>query len=129
MPSHLDSFRSSDDVNTRRNGWPASSHLAKKRVGRRRQTGEFARLALWMPFLLCLSGAFVMKGAAAPNESLPFATSYTVTGDYVVGGVDLLPQLAVNGFVEGDIPIAGVPANADIVAAYLLWETIYSGPA
>ncbi|HYJ96303.1 MAG TPA: hypothetical protein VEV86_16845, partial [Vicinamibacterales bacterium] len=62
-----------------------------------------------------------MKGAAAPNESLPFATSYTVTGDYVVGGVDLLPQQAVNGFVQGEIPITGVPANADIVAAYLLW--------
>jgi hypothetical protein len=121
MPSHLNSFHSSGDVNTRRNALPPSSHLAKKR--------RVARLALWMPFLLCLSGAFVMKGAAAPNESLPFATSYTVTGDYVVGGVDLLPQQAVNGFVQGEIPITGVPANADIVAAYLLWETIYSGPA
>jgi len=64
MPSHLDSFRSSGDVNTRRNALPASSHLAKKR--------RLARLALWMPFLLCLSGAFVMKGAAAPNV-LPLA--------------------------------------------------------
>ena len=105
MPSHLNSFRSSGDLNTRRNALPASSHRAKKR--------RLARLALWMPFLLCLSGAFVMKGAAAPNESLPFATSYTVTGDYVVGGVDLLPQQAVNGFVQGEIPIAGVPANAE----------------
>jgi hypothetical protein len=69
-----------------------------------------------------------MKGAAAPNESLPFATSYTITGDYEVGGVDLTPSQAVNGFVTGTIPMSGVPANADIVAAFLLWETIYSGP-
>ena len=34
MPSHLNSFRSSGDLNTRRNALPASSHLAKKRTAR-----------------------------------------------------------------------------------------------
>jgi hypothetical protein len=87
------------------------------------------RAVVWLPLLLAVSGVFVLKGAAASNESLPFVTSYTVTGGYEVGGVDLAPGAATNGFVAGTIPMSGIPANADIVAAFLLWETIYAGPA
>ena len=86
------------------------------------------RAALWLPLMLGLSGAFIVRGAAAPNESLPFATSYTIPGGYQVGGVDLLPGAASGGFVTGTIPMSDVPANADIIAAFLLWETIYDGP-
>jgi len=64
------------------------------------------------------------RAAADPPDALPFAVSYTVTGNYVVGGVDLAPGSASGGFATGTIPIGGVPANADIVAAFLYWETI-----
>ena len=59
-------------------------------------------------------------------EALPFSNSYSITGNYVVGGVDLAPQSGANGFVTGTIPMSGVPANADILAAFLYWETIWT---
>ncbi len=34
------------------------------------------------------------------------------------------PKNAKNGFVTGTINISGVPKNADIVAAFLYWETV-----
>ena len=58
-----------------------------------------------------------------------YAKSYTVTGDYAVGGVDLLPDSMSSGFLTGTIPMSGVPANADILAAFLYWETISTNPA
>ena len=59
------------------------------------------------------------RAAADPPDALPFAVSYTVTGNYVVGGVDLAPASASGGMITGTIPFSGVPANADIVAAFL----------
>ena len=47
-----------------------------------------------------------------------------MTGNYVVGSVDLAPQSAAQGFVTGTIPMGGVPADADVLAAFLYWETI-----
>ena len=35
--------------------------------------------------------------------------------------------IGVNGVATGTINIAGVPANADIIAAYVYWETLGSG--
>src|SRR5262249_43795967 len=43
--------------------------------------------------------------------------------NYVVGGVDLQPDPKANLFVAGTIPVIGVPPNADILAAFLYWET------
>ena len=63
-------------------------------------------------------------GYAQTPEALPFSKSYLVTGNYVVGSVDLAPQSGANGFITGTIPMSGVPANADILAAFLYWETI-----
>jgi hypothetical protein len=65
----------------------------------------------------------------AQTPGLEYFTSFTVTGDYLVAGIDLVPQSQSNGFVTGTIQVNGVPANADIVAAYLYWETIWSNPA
>ena len=63
--------------------------------------------------------------AQAPaDDALPLTRSYFVTGNYVVGGVDLLPASQSGGFITGTIPMSGVPANADILAAFLYWETI-----
>ena len=63
------------------------------------------------------------------GDALQFAKSYTVTGDYAVGGVDLQPASTSTGFLTGTIPMTGVPANADILAAFLYWETISTNPA
>jgi hypothetical protein len=81
------------------------------------------------------AAAFLAPGVAhAQPPTLKFFNSFTVTGNYVVCGVDLLPQSQANGFVTGTIRVgqgecASVPENADIVAAYLYWETIWSVPA
>src|SRR5262245_24092255 len=66
------------------------------------------------------------NAAPVPGE-LPFTKSFTVTGDYVVGGVDLKEDVNppdADGMSTGEIVMSGVPADADIVAAYLFWETI-----
>ena len=81
-----------------------------------------------------------MSGRAAPGDpinTLPYTKGFLVTGDYVIGGVDLNEQdhLIMNGFSTGTINIREtpcppgqlcnvVPANADVIAAYLFWETI-----
>jgi hypothetical protein len=57
--------------------------------------------------------------------------NYFVTGDYVVGG-DVFDGTFVNGLAMGKITIpdpkqpnsTSVPAGADIVAAFLYWETV-----
>jgi hypothetical protein len=57
--------------------------------------------------------------AAASN--LSFFKNYFVTGDYAVAGVGL------RGVGIGNITMSGVPAGADILAAYLYWETLGNG--
>lgn len=69
---------------------------------------------------------------------LCLSNNYFVTGDYVVGGVGLR-GLGVNGFATGTIsipdtvqaqatgiPSSPVPTGADIVAAFLYWQTVES---
>jgi hypothetical protein len=63
---------------------------------------------------------------ALPGDALPFSKNYLITGNYVVGGVTMRPQSGGNGFVTDTIPMTGVPANADILAAFLYWETIWT---
>jgi hypothetical protein len=74
----------------------------------------------------------VQSGQAA--DALKFFKNYFVTGDYVVAGVGirgtggnaapavLAPTNIV--YATGTIQMSGVPPGADIVAAYLYWETI-----
>jgi hypothetical protein len=59
--------------------------------------------------------------AAQPGD-LTFFKNYFVTGDYVVGGVNLRGT-GDDGLAEGTISMSGVPANADILAAFLYWQT------
>src|SRR5437867_6638524 len=65
--------------------------------------------------------------AQAAHAPLPYSNGFLVTGNHVVGGVDLTASInpSVGGFSTGTINIASVPANADILAAYLYWETIH----
>src|ERR1041384_5233627 len=65
-------------------------------------------------------------------DSLQLFKNYFDTGHYVVGGVALrglgIPNNAIAGgvgsYATGVIHMNGVPQGADIVAAYLYWETI-----
>ena len=79
----------------------------------------------WIFPLLALSVLFPQSGEAA--DGITFFKNYFVTGDYVAGSVDLLPLQAVAGRVSGNIPMSGVPAGADVLAAFLYWQTITDG--
>src|SRR5262245_15758714 len=91
-----------------------------------RRTLITARLATSTVLAVLLSFALLrtsLLGQQGSTDALPFAKSYLLTGNYVVGGIDLQPDPRSGGFVSGNIPISGVPANADILAAFLYWET------
>jgi len=68
--------------------------------------------------------------ATAPAGGLNYFKNYFVTGDYVAAGVGM-QRTGVNGFATGTITIdpAKIPAGAEIVAAYLYWQTISSSGA
>ena len=54
------------------------------------------------------------QGTSTGPDALPFSKSYLVTGNYVVGGVDLAAgelQSRGNGFMTGTIPMSGVPGQ------------------
>ncbi len=72
--------------------------------------------------------------APVPNPLL-LENNYFVTGDYATGGVNLRGT-GVGGIATGTITIPnyaqsshGVPDGADILAAYLYWETLENTPA
>src|SRR6185437_1489975 len=96
---------------------------------RRRSIAAFAMLAA-LPLLFL----FVQPASAqTAGQPLSLFRNYFVTGDYVVGGVGLRGT-GVNGFALGTITIPDtlqpkatkVPAGADVLAAYLYWETVES---
>ncbi len=90
-----------------------------------------ARATTTLGLLLIL--AFAQSGFAQQTTPLNFENNYFVTGDYVVAGVGLR-GLGVNGFATqqftmpdaNSVPATGVPQGADIVAAFLYWETVES---
>jgi hypothetical protein len=96
-----------------------------------------ATIALLSVFLLAQTG-LAQTGTTAP---LYFGNNYFVTGDYVVGGVGLRGLGDGSGYAPGIINIpdanwksntgttTGVPPGADIVAAFLYWETVESSQA
>ena len=79
------------------------------------------RVGLWV-FLACLS-VFAQLGLAQGTNPLRYFKNYFVTGDYVVAGVGLRGT-GVNGMATGTINVTGVPVGADIVAAFLYWQSI-----
>ena len=99
--------------------------------------------------ILCLALVFLWPQPASANDALGFFKNYFVTGDYVVGGVGIrgtgvvdsatqaITQSSNSSYATGTIHMNGVPGyvadgvpqQADIVAAYLYWETIASSTA
>jgi len=67
---------------------------------------------------------FAQSAFAQSTPPLNFFKNYIVTGDSVVGGVGLRGLGDGTGFATGTITISGVPAGADVVAAFLYWQTI-----
>jgi len=89
------------------------------------RTSRAVRAAL---LSLVVSACFVPGTAQAQTTStLEYFSSFTVTGGHVVAGLDLPPQQASQGTVTGTIEVSGVPQDADVVAAYLYLEMIWSG--
>ena len=65
----------------------------------------------------------VQSGQAA--DALQFFKNYFLTGDYSVAGVGVTGT-GVNGFATGVIDMSGanIPDTADILGAFLSWETV-----
>ncbi len=64
----------------------------------------------------------------AETQTLTFFKNYFVTGDYAVAGVGLWGR-GVKGIATGSITMSGVPAEAEILAAFLYWQVVTSdGP-
>lgn len=82
---------------------------------------QACRKAAWT---ILLSIVFAMApGASAQAAPLNFFKNYIVTGDYAIGGVGLR-GLGVQGYAPGTITINSVPAGADVVGAFLYWQTV-----
>ena len=74
--------------------------------------------------------------SVAAADALRLFKNYFVTGDYVTGGIGLrgmgvpdpATQAIIGGpnlkYAKGTIRLSGVPANADIVAAFLYWQAL-----
>jgi hypothetical protein len=94
---------------------------------RTRQLNRVARTLALAAIAMLLAGVRT-HAATVDQDPLQYARGFLITGNYVVGGVDLTPQLnvPVNGLATGTIPMSGVPANVDIVGAFLYWEAIYA---
>ena len=83
------------------------------------------------PVVVALLAVVGLSFQPAFAQPLNLFRDFIVTGDYAVGGVGLR-GLGQNGFATGTIRIPdpnqpnanSVPAGADIVAAYLYWETV-----
>jgi hypothetical protein len=88
------------------------------------QVRRIAAAALFAVTLVVLHTQ--LGGQTPPPDPLQYAGGFLVTGDYAVGSVDLTNPMnpSSGGFSTGTINISGVPANADILAAYLYWETV-----
>ena len=94
-------------------------------VGSTFVTGRWKTAVVLVALGLTLLSA--RPGQAQPGP-LTFFKNYFITGDYVVGGVGLRGQ-GVNGLATGSIQISGVPADADVVAAFLYWQVVTTATA
>jgi hypothetical protein len=79
--------------------------------------------------LLVFSLLAVLPGSVAAEGALPWFHTYNVPGGYAVGGVDLVPLSFKDGLRTRRILMGKqLPPNAEILAAFLYWETMWKGP-
>lgn len=83
----------------------------------------FSSSSLRTTILSCVVFAFLVQAGRA-QDALQFFKNYFVTGDYRVAGTGLRGTGDASGFGTGVINMTDVPGGADIVAAFLYWETI-----
>src|SRR5262245_58651169 len=79
-------------------------------------------ILLTVGFLMLLT----QPGSGQQTNALNFFKNYFVTGDYVIAGIGLRGT-GVNGVATVEIHFNGdnvVPPDADILAAFLYWETV-----
>ena len=75
--------------------------------------------------LFCFAFWLFLAQLAWAADSLTFFNNWFVTGDYVVAGVGLRGGGAGHGgWATGNINVAGVPNNAQPIAAFLYWSTV-----
>src|SRR5579863_4435681 len=75
--------------------------------------------------LICFAFWLFLAQLAWAADSLTFFNNWFVTGDYVVAGVGLRGGGAGHGgWATGNINVAGVPNNAQPIAAFLYWSTV-----
>src|SRR6185503_7202756 len=103
--------------------------------------GEREEMGRTLATLVLLCFGIVMVGSQPvrtdPQDALRFFRNYFVTGDYVVGGVGLRTidgtaddqDGLADGFATRTIHVSevngnGVPADANILAAFLYWQTV-----
>src|SRR5215813_13227939 len=82
---------------------------------------------------LAAGGLLAVAALGTPahaDNGLGYFKNYFVTGDYLAVGVGM-QHTGVNGFAKGMLSIAPgqIPAGAEVVAAYLYWQTISSSGA
>ncbi|MDP2322069.1 MAG: Ig-like domain repeat protein [Acidobacteriota bacterium] len=65
-----------------------------------------------------------LAGQAQLPDALRYSRGYLVTGNFVVGGVDFPPGGGSGQILIGSATGNAVPADSDVVAAYLYWEDL-----
>jgi hypothetical protein len=81
--------------------------------------------------LFCVTASLLVmqpRVQTQPPDALKFFKNFFLTGDYVVAGVGLRGLGGMNGspagLATGTISLTSVPADADVVAAFLYWQVV-----
>ena len=81
--------------------------------------------------LFCVMVPLLMtepKAQTQAPDALKFFKNFFLTGDYVVAGVGLRGLGGLNGspagLATGNISLNGLPADGDVVAAFLYWQVV-----
>jgi VCBS repeat-containing protein len=100
----------------RRRWWPDGGHPLI--------LNAFARGVMKKAVLSVVMASLLFQAGQVSTASAPLAffKNYFVTGDYVVGGTSLWRK-GVGGVAVESIEVSGVPAGADVVAAFLYVQT------
>jgi hypothetical protein len=73
--------------------------------------------------------AVALPSRATAADALPWFHTYHVPGGYAAGGVDRVTVSVGNGLRTRRIVMGDqLPPNAEILAAFLYWETMWRGP-